>query len=88
MLLSLTFTSELIYFPFIRFAEKNNLPVLEYVTLPRVGAMKAIADVLGPSSSSNNNSTTKSPMNGNIVSSTTDSNKGLISFSLLYEFVF
>uniref|UniRef100_A0A2M4AJ31 Putative lysophosphatidylglycerol acyltransferase 1 n=1 Tax=Anopheles triannulatus TaxID=58253 RepID=A0A2M4AJ31_9DIPT len=30
-----------------RFAEKNNLPVLNNVTLPRVGAMKAIMDVLG-----------------------------------------
>lgn len=30
-----------------RFAEKNNLPVLNNVTVPRVGAMKAIVDVLG-----------------------------------------
>lgn len=30
-----------------RFAEKNNLPVLNHVTVPRVGAMKAIVDVLG-----------------------------------------
>ncbi|XP_053696559.1 acyl-CoA:lysophosphatidylglycerol acyltransferase 1-like isoform X2 [Sabethes cyaneus] len=30
-----------------RFAEKNNLPVLSNVTVPRVGAMKAIIDVLG-----------------------------------------
>uniref|UniRef100_A0A182T357 Phospholipid/glycerol acyltransferase domain-containing protein n=1 Tax=Anopheles maculatus TaxID=74869 RepID=A0A182T357_9DIPT len=30
-----------------RFAEKNNLPVLNNVTLPRVGAMKAIMDMLG-----------------------------------------
>ncbi|XP_065095556.1 acyl-CoA:lysophosphatidylglycerol acyltransferase 1-like [Ochlerotatus camptorhynchus] len=30
-----------------RFAEKNNLPVLNNVTVPRVGAMKAIMDVLG-----------------------------------------
>lgn len=30
-----------------RFAEKNNLPVLHNVTVPRVGAMKAIVDVLG-----------------------------------------
>lgn len=32
---------------FNRFAEKNNLPVLHNVTVPRVGAMKAIVDVLG-----------------------------------------
>lgn len=30
-----------------RFAEKNNLPTLHHVTVPRVGAMKAIVDVLG-----------------------------------------
>lgn len=30
-----------------RFAEKNNLPVLNNVTVPRVGAMKTIVDVLG-----------------------------------------
>lgn len=31
-----------------RFATKNNLPVLQHVTLPRNGAMKTIIDVLGP----------------------------------------
>ncbi|XP_055596846.1 acyl-CoA:lysophosphatidylglycerol acyltransferase 1-like isoform X1 [Uranotaenia lowii] len=30
-----------------RFAEKNNLPVLNNVTVPRVGAMSAIVDVIG-----------------------------------------
>ncbi|XP_058446807.1 acyl-CoA:lysophosphatidylglycerol acyltransferase 1-like [Malaya genurostris] len=30
-----------------RYAERNNLPVLNNVTVPRVGAMKAIIDVLG-----------------------------------------
>lgn len=35
-----------------RFAEKNNLPVLNNVTVPRVGAMKAIVDVLGSPDSS------------------------------------
>lgn len=30
-----------------RFAEKNNLPTLNHVTVPRVGAMKTIVDVLG-----------------------------------------
>lgn len=34
-----------------RFAEKNNLPVLNNVTVPRVGAMKAIVDVLGSADS-------------------------------------
>lgn len=31
-----------------RYANKNNLPVLNHVTLPRHGAMKTIIDVLGP----------------------------------------
>lgn len=31
-----------------RFAEKNNLPKLEYVSLPRVGAMKVIMEEIGP----------------------------------------
>ncbi|XP_013145726.1 PREDICTED: acyl-CoA:lysophosphatidylglycerol acyltransferase 1-like [Papilio polytes] len=32
-----------------RFAEKNNLPKLEYVSLPRAGAMKVIMEEIGPS---------------------------------------
>ncbi|CAH0727228.1 unnamed protein product, partial [Brenthis ino] len=31
-----------------RFAEKNNLPKLEYVSLPRAGAMKIIMEEVGP----------------------------------------
>jgi len=31
-----------------RFALKNNLPVLERVSLPRVGALQAIVDTVGP----------------------------------------
>ncbi|XP_013196604.2 acyl-CoA:lysophosphatidylglycerol acyltransferase 1 isoform X2 [Amyelois transitella] len=31
-----------------RFAEKNNLPKLEYVSLPRAGAMKVILEEMGP----------------------------------------
>lgn len=34
-----------------RFAQKNNLPLLQHVTLPRIGAMKTIVEVLGPCSS-------------------------------------
>lgn len=30
-----------------RFALKNNLPVLQHVSLPRVGALQAIMDCLG-----------------------------------------
>lgn len=39
-----------------KFAEKNNLPLLNNVTLPRVGAMKAIMGTIGPETSANNNS--------------------------------
>lgn len=35
----------LIYF---RYAQKNNLPLLEHVTLPRLGAFSAIIDELSP----------------------------------------
>lgn len=34
-----------------KYAKKNNLPILENVTLPRVGAMQTIFDTLGPVSS-------------------------------------
>lgn len=50
-----------------RFAEKNNLPSLENVSLPRVGALKAIMDVLPPHTTiANNNATTKRMENGSI----------------------
>lgn len=35
-----------------RFAKKNNLPILENVTLPRVGAMQTIVDRLSPQNNS------------------------------------
>lgn len=40
-----------------KFAEKNNLPHLMHVTLPRSGAMSAIMSSIGPNSHMNNNST-------------------------------
>ncbi|XP_015513986.2 acyl-CoA:lysophosphatidylglycerol acyltransferase 1 isoform X1 [Neodiprion pinetum] len=36
-----------------RYAKKNNLPILEYVTLPRVGAMQTIYNVVGPTQNNN-----------------------------------
>jgi lysophosphatidylglycerol acyltransferase 1 len=36
-----------------RFALKNNLPVLEHVSLPRVGALQTIVDTVGPGRNSN-----------------------------------
>ncbi|KAK9693262.1 Acyltransferase C-terminus [Popillia japonica] len=40
-----------------RYAQKNNLPVLQHVSLPRVGALKAIMATVGPNTLANNNST-------------------------------
>jgi len=36
-----------------KYAKKNNLPILENVTLPRVGAMQMIFDTLGPAGNRN-----------------------------------
>ncbi|XP_014475232.1 PREDICTED: acyl-CoA:lysophosphatidylglycerol acyltransferase 1-like isoform X2 [Dinoponera quadriceps] len=36
-----------------KYAKKNNLPILENVTLPRVGAMQTIFETLGPARSKN-----------------------------------
>ncbi|KAI4463166.1 1-acylglycerol-3-phosphate acyltransferase-related [Holotrichia oblita] len=40
-----------------RYAQKNNLPILQHVSLPRVGALKAIMATVGPNTLANNNST-------------------------------
>lgn len=40
-----------------RYARKNELPVLQHVSLPRVGALKAIMTTVGPNTLANNNST-------------------------------
>lgn len=37
----------------LRFALKNNLPVLQHVSLPRVGALQTIVDTVGPEKNSN-----------------------------------
>lgn len=51
-----------------KYAAKNNLPMLKNVTLPRVGALKAIMEVLpAQSSMGNNNATAKrTPENGTL----------------------
>jgi lysophosphatidylglycerol acyltransferase 1 len=36
-----------------RFALKNNLPVLQHVSLPRVGALQTIVDTVGPEKNTN-----------------------------------
>lgn len=45
---------------FFRYAQKNNLPMLRYVTLPRIGAMKTIIDQLGTGQELENNPTQSS----------------------------
>lgn len=40
-----------------RYAQRNNLPMLRYVTLPRIGAMKTIIDQLGAGQEIENNPT-------------------------------
>lgn len=47
-----------------RFAEKNNLPKLNNVTLPRTGAMNAILDVLPLRTVQGNNNAQKKIENG------------------------
>lgn len=47
-----------------RYAEKNNLPFLKNVTLPRIGALQAILDVLPTRTSSGNNNSAKRIENG------------------------
>lgn len=43
------------------YALKNNLPLLNYVSLPRVGALQAIMSTLGPHSEAKNNNPTTAP---------------------------
>ena len=38
---------------FFRFALKNDLPLLEYCTLPRTGALEIIMQVIGPKTETN-----------------------------------
>lgn len=72
-----------------RYAAKNNLPDLEYVSLPRVGALKAIFSVLAPHSqpevivSNNNSNVEKSTLpaltNGSVQEITADGEYWTIS---------
>lgn len=59
---------------FSRYAAKNNLPMLNNVSLPRVGALKIIIDEAGPNMPSSSPYT-----NVNKVDSTNNSKKGMNS---------
>lgn len=52
-----------------RFAKKNDLPLLEYCTLPRTGALEVILNVLGPNAKPTNNGFTSNATSnsGNIT---------------------
>lgn len=60
-----------------RYAEKNNLPTLNNVSLPRVGALKAIMDVLPPHTTQANNNATKRVENGSLGTITSQGNNAL-----------
>lgn len=51
-----------------KYAAKNNLPILKNVTLPRIGALKAIMEVLPTHSTMGNNNATakRTPDNGTL----------------------
>lgn len=44
-----------------RYAQKNNYPLLQHVTLPRIGAMKTIIDVVGPENDDDLNQAVTTP---------------------------
>ncbi|CAO1434415.1 unnamed protein product [Diamesa hyperborea] len=46
-----------------RYAQKNNYPLLQHVTLPRIGAMKTIIDVVGPENDDDLNQSVTTPSN-------------------------
>lgn len=58
-----------------RYATKNNLPILENVTLPRIGALKAIMEVLPPHASIGNNNAAKRNDNGSLRSYNSQGNQ-------------
>lgn len=51
-----------------KYAAKNNLPMLKNVTLPRIGALKAIMEVIPPHTAMGNNNATakRTPENGTL----------------------
>lgn len=66
-----------------RYAEKNNLPHLKYVSLPRIGALKAILDVLATRSSIGNNNATKRTENGCLRTITSQGKLKLLIYSFI-----
>lgn len=62
-----------------QYAQKNNLPLMNHVSLPRVGALKAIFSVLPPhetpaTQQGNNNSCKQSTTNGTVQQDTSEGN--------------
>lgn len=74
-----------------RFAQKQNLPELNNVTLPRIGALKTAFSVLPPKTSmANNNSSSKPIENGNATQPLMDEEgKDRLRFSrFIFKFLF
>ncbi|CAG4953405.1 unnamed protein product [Colias eurytheme] len=73
-----------------RFAEKNNLPKLEYVTLPRAGAMKVIMEEVGPHREQPSTSKSEDKKDNNFnqnsikVSKTSDSIEWILDVTIAY----
>lgn len=70
-----------------KYAQQKNLPLMNHVSLPRVGALKAIFSVLPPrekpaTQQGNNNSCKQSPNNGTVPQETNEGN-----FFLGYIFI-
>lgn len=63
-----------------RYAAKNNLPILTNVTLPRIGALKAIMEVLPPHASTGNNNAAKRNENGSLRSYNSQGNESFNDF--------
>ena len=51
----------------LRFAEKNGLPLLEYCTLPRTGALEIIMQVIGPALTTQNEEIKKESNRAQII---------------------
>lgn len=50
-----------------KYAQKNNLPLLNYVSLPRVGALQAIMNTVGPHSVLKNNNSSVSQGKASLI---------------------
>lgn len=69
-----------------RYAEKNNLPHLKNVSLPRIGALRAILDVLPTRTTIGNNNATKRTENGCLRTITSQGNNNYSKINICCGF--